>query len=411
MTASQRSLIRSWATVAALAVTGVLAVGQTYVVLGLIDPMAHGLGVPPSAIAAATTVFGIAYACGFLTAGPLAGRFGATPVLVTGLACASVATLAAAAPSSLTGELVMRAVQGFVTAAFAPCALVYVAQRLPARLRAVATTALTTAFLASAVVMPMIAGPAGEAWGWRGVFAASAAALAGCAVVLGLVLEGGPVAAVPMARAFLVLPGVIRRGRMLALYTATAAVLGGYVALFTALQLSESAAVAAFPGGLQGLRIATLPALVLATVAAGVLHRTTPQRRAVAGFLTAAGSAVVVVISDAAGDTPGVLAGGVIVFTAAIALTAPALVARIVEVSAPAETAGATAWYGAFMFLGGSIGPVLAAPAHDGGLTVAALTVAALMLLGAVLVLAVGNSERACEAASRPRLRNASVVS
>ncbi|NKV32938.1 MFS transporter [Rhodococcus hoagii] len=407
MTSPALSQIRSVVSVAVLTVTGILAVGQTYVVLGLIDSMADSLRVPPSAVAASTTIFGIAYACGFLAAGPLAGRFGAKPVLLAGLVCASTTALAAAAPTSISAELVIRAVQGFVTAAFAPCALVYVAQQFPARLRTVATTALTTGFLASAVVMPLIAGPAAHLWGWRGVFLASGMGLAVCAGVLAVTLTEGAVASVPMSQALLVLPRVIRRGRMIALYLATAAVLGGYVALFTALQLSDSAAVAGFPGGLQGLRIATLPALVLVTVAASFLHGIPARRRAVAGFLLAATSAATVAIQAAT----AVIAVGVVVFVAAIALTTPALVARIVEVAAPEETAGATAWYGAFMFFGGSIGPVIAASALGGNLTAAACVVVAIALLGAVLVASVNRNLPGCDTACQTRSREVNVVS
>ncbi len=407
MTSPALSRIRSVVTVAVLTVTGILAVGQTYVVLGLIDSMADSLRVPPSAVAASTTVFGIAYACGFLAAGPLAGRFGAKPVLLVGLVCASATALAAAAPTSISAELVIRAGQGFVTAAFAPCALVYVAQQFPARLRTVATTALTTGFLASAVVMPLIAGPAAHLWGWRGVFIASGTGLAVCAGLLAVTLTGGAVAPVPMTQALLVLPRVIRHGRMIALYLATAAVLGGYVALFTTLQLSDSAVAAGFPGGLQGLRIATLPALVLVTVAAIFLHGVPARHRAVAGFLLAAISAAVVATQAAT----AIVAIGVVVFVAAIALTTPALIARIVEIAAPEQTAGATAWYGAFMFLGGSIGPVIAASAHRGNLTVAAFIVVAITLLGAVLVASVNRPLPGCATACQTRHREASVVS
>lgn len=407
MTSPALSRIRSVVTVAVLTVTGILAVGQTYVVLGLIDSMADSLRVPPSAVAASTTIFGIAYACGFLAAGPLAGRFGAKPVLLAGLVCASATALAAAAPTSISAELVIRAGQGFVTAAFAPCALVYVTQQFPARLRTVATTALTTGFLASAVVMPLIAGPAAHLWGWRGVFIASGTGLAVCAGVLAVTLTEGAVAPVPMTQALLVLPRVIRRGRMIALYLATAAVLGGYVALFTALQLSDSAAVAGFPGGLQGLRIATLPALVLVTVAASFLYGIPARHRAVAGFLLAATSAAVVATQAAT----AIVAIGVVVFVAAIALTTPALVARIVEMAAPEQIAGATAWYGAFMFLGGSIGPVIAASAHGGNLTVAACVVVAITLSGAVLVASVNRPLPGCDTACQTRNREASVVS
>lgn len=407
MTAHTPGRIRSWATVAALAITGILAVGQTYAVLGLVDPMVDDLDVSSSAVATATTIFGITYACGFLLAGPLVGRFGAKPVLVVALAAASLTALAVAAPSSLTGVLVVRAVQGFVTAGFAPCALVYVTQQLPARLRTFATTSLTTAFLASAVVMPLIAGPVGHAWGWKGVFIASAAALAACAAVLGALLDHGSSTSVPVIQAFAVLPRIIRRGRMFALLIATAAVLGAYVSLFTALQLSDSVEVAEFPGGLPGLRVATLPALVLVTVLSVSLQGISARRRAVSGFSIAAVGAGIVAFGN---STPAV-AGGVIVFVAAIALTTPALVARIVEMATPTETAAVTSWYGAFMFLGAGIGPAIAAPAQRGSLTVALILVIVLTLVGAVLVILTRGPLTGSDAACQRRVDGASVVS
>ena len=90
----------------------------------------------------------------------------------------------------------------------------------------------------------------------------------------------------------------------------------------------------------------------------------------------------------ATGPNPAGLGAGVLIFAGAIALTAPALVARIVEVAPPGETAGATAWYGAFMFLGGSAGPVLAATVRGSGLGSAIGLVIAVTAAGAVLITA-----------------------
>ncbi|MGU3586865.1 hypothetical protein ACLBYD_27380 [Rhodococcus sp. C26F] len=153
--------------------------------------------------------------------------------------------------------------------------------------------------------------------------------------------------------------------------------------------------------------MATLAALVLVPFATGLLYSVPARRRAAAGFLIAALSAAVIGVVD----TTSVVAGGVIVFVAAIALTTPALVARIIEMSAPAETAGATAWYGAFMFLGGSSGPMIAAPAHGGGVPTAMFLVVAITLFGAALVLTAKQSQPGCDTACQPRCGEASVVS
>lgn len=364
--------------------TGVLAVGQAYSVLGMLSQIADDFRVTPAAATTLTTVFGITYAAGFLVTGPLAARFGARSVLIIGLGGAAVAAfVVGAVPTSLEAALMVRAAQGFLTAPFAPCALVYVSQQFPPRRRTVATTALTTAFLASAIVMPLVAGPTAATWGWRGVFTGSGLALLTCAIPLALLLRRCEPAAVSLARAFLDLPRILSHWPLLGLYGATAAVLSCYVALFTALQLSNSAAIAGFPGGLQGVRLATVPALILMTVVAGLIHRIPSWRRASGGFVLAALGAATILI---AGPNPVILGAGVVVFAAAIALTAPALVARIVEVSPPGTTAGATAWYGASMFLGGSLGPVLAIPASGAGLPAAVLIVIAVALIGAALV-------------------------
>lgn len=81
------------------------------------------------------------------------------------------------------------------------------------------------------------------------------------------------------------------------------------------------------------------------------------------------------------------------------------------EVAAPEETAGATAWYGAFMFFGGSIGPVIAASALGGNLTAAACVVVAITLLGAVLVASVNRNLPGCDTACQTRRREVNVVS
>lgn len=383
---SELSRARTGLTVAFFTMTGVLAVGQAYVVLGMLNQIGEELRVTPAAATTLTTVFGVAYAVGFLLTGPLATRFGVSRVLVIGLGGASVAAfMVTALPTSLEVALTVRAGQGFLSAAFAPCALVYVSQQFPRRQRTFATTALTTAFLASALVMPLLAGLAAVAWGWRGVFAGSGVALFTCAASLTFLLRRDKPTAVSLAQAFFILPRVLKHWPLLGLYAATAAVLGCYVALFTALQLSTSTAIANFPGGLQGLRLASISALVLMTAVSGLLHRVSSWGRATSGFVLAALGGAAILLAE---PNPAVLGTGVVLFAAAIALTAPALVARIVEASPPGATAGAAAWYGAFMFIGGSLGPILATPARGSGLPTAVLIVIAVALTGAALVLA-----------------------
>jgi hypothetical protein len=168
--------------------------------------------------------------------------------------------------------------------------------------------------------------------------------------------SGNPVASVSLRTAVLALPRALARPRQVAIDLATAAVLCVYEALFTILQLGSVRGVAAFPVGLQGLRVATLPPLLVVVLLLATLHRIAPLRRAVAGFLLAAAAAVVVAVC-------------------------------------------ATALHGAFVFVGGSLRPVLAHIADGSGSSFATLLVALLALTGAGLTFA---SRQPSQGAARP---------
>ena len=116
-----------------LTATAVTAVGQMYSVLALLPQMAASFDVNPAQVTATSTVFGVAYAVGFLAAGPLASRFGSHTVMSVGLCTAAVTTLLAALPSTLLLELIARAGQGCAAAAFAPAAFTYIAENIDPR--------------------------------------------------------------------------------------------------------------------------------------------------------------------------------------------------------------------------------------------------------------------------------------
>lgn len=389
MTVQYPSLRRSWVTIVVLACTGILAVGQTYVVLGLVESMAHGLSTPAAAVPTATTVFGLAYAAGFLLAGPLAAKFGARRVLLLGLAGAAVATVAAGLATTFEAELVLRGIQGAVTASFAPCALMWIAQQMPVRLRSSATTALTASFFASTTLLPMIAHSLPDRWGWRTMFFIGGASLLLCCLILTALLRPSLVTpGLPLNAAMATLFRVVRRPRMLLLFAATTVVLGAYVALFVAIERFPSPAVLDFPGGVQGLRALSLVALVIATAVAGALTVVPARWRAGGGFM------LVCIASGgvALAPTPLILGGAVIVFVAAIALTAPAVIECIVSTAPSEETGAAMGWYGAFTFLGGSLGPTL--PAVTQGLPGNVGLIAAAAIVGSSLMLASRVSRR-----------------
>ncbi|MFD0488906.1 MFS transporter [Saccharopolyspora spinosporotrichia] len=88
-----------------MTVTGLLVVGQLYAVIPLLPAMARDWGGTHAEMTATSSLFGIAYAVGFLLTGPLSDRFGRRRVVVTGLTAMAVTTLAIAfAPCSPRAE-------------------------------------------------------------------------------------------------------------------------------------------------------------------------------------------------------------------------------------------------------------------------------------------------------------------
>lgn len=88
-------------TVPLMTVTGLIVVGQLYAVLPLLPEMARDWGSTPAASTWTVTSFGLAYAFGFLLAGPLSDRYGRRTVISCGLAVLAVATLLVATAGSL----------------------------------------------------------------------------------------------------------------------------------------------------------------------------------------------------------------------------------------------------------------------------------------------------------------------
>lgn len=213
--------------------------------------------------------------------------------------------------------------------------------------------------------MPLAAEPIGAGLGWRGVFVLSAVTLAVSAVSLKVLLvPDALVSTTSIGTALLILPRILRRWRMAAIYVATSTVLAAYVGVFIGLQLSGPSDLVD-SHGIQHLRAATLPALLLVALFVGRIHGVPAPRRAFGGLVLAAASVGVVGV---AGASFLAVTCSLIVFVAAVAATAPALVAYIVSLTSADEASGATALYGGAMFVGGAAGPVMARVAAPYGL-------------------------------------------
>ncbi|MFD9903148.1 MFS transporter [Streptomyces sp. NPDC059063] len=372
-------------TTALLTATGILVVGQMYIVLPLLGPMAHSFSSSPGSVTWMATGFGLAYATGFLVAGPLSDRYGPRQVIVLGLLATTVTTLAVPLAPNLAVGCALRAVQGFTAASFAPAAFSAIATGVAPERRPLALTCVTSGFLAAAVLV-QVASQALEALaGWRAAFLVFGPLMAVAAVAARAVLApGAGDQAASVRSAFAAMPRLLTTPRLLLLYGATSTLLGGFVALYTAVSLAGPPSVSGDDGALLWLRAGALPAMVAVPLLTGVLGRV-PGRVRLPGALGLA--ALAALAASGFGASALALAAVLLLLVAGIAIAAPALVETIGAAGGTARGT-AVALYACAMFIGASLGPQLANSLADWGFPGIVRVVAAVFATGAALSVA-----------------------
>ncbi|WP_253195622.1 MFS transporter [Streptomyces sp. JHA26] len=368
-----------------LTALGVLIVGQMYTVLALLQPMATTLGTTPGQATWTATAFGFAYAAGFLLAGPLSDRYGPRAVITAGLVAATVTTAAVGFAPDLPTVIVLRSLQGLTAATFAPSALSYVARHIAPQRRGTSLTCVTSGMLAAAVVMQIGAQVLAAHAGWRAVFWTGAALMALSLVPVRRVLrptahhgdEGG------LLQAFTAMPRLLRRPRLGALCLATVALMAAFVALYTAVAIAGPPGIAGNSSAVLALRASGLPALIAVPLLVPVLQRLRAPLRATSAFFLAA---LTVAAGSFLGGHTVSLAVALLLFVAAVAVAAPAVVETIGAL-APHARGTAVAFYGCSMFIGASLGPQMAGVFAGLGFNGLLLVVAAVLVLGALLAL------------------------
>jgi MFS transporter, YNFM family, putative membrane transport protein len=371
------------APLAVLVSCALLVLMQLYLAIPLAEVISRVFGAGrPAAAAALGTTYSLAYGLGFLIFGPLSDRYRRKPILVPGMVALALATAGLAAASSLPMVAVLRSVQGLVAASFAVVALAYVGEALPPRWRSTGIGAMSTAFLVAGILGQVYAQAVAYAVDWRWIFALAAPALAIGAIAIAIVLleparSGPPVSWGGKYREL----GALAVRRELALpYAANVPVLFSFVAMYAALGPLLEAQFGLTHNGVVLVRLAGLPAMLLAPVAGWLVGRHGPTRVAVAGYSIAAVGLIGQAISVGA---LWALVLTSVVFVAGIATTIPALIA-LVGGRGGSSRAGALAISGLALFMGASIGPLAAQlPIGFSGLM---LALAALLIIAAALV-------------------------
>jgi MFS transporter, YNFM family, putative membrane transport protein len=371
------------APLAVLVSCALLVLAQLYLAITLAPVIAQALGVGgPAAAAALGTTYALAYGLGFLIFGPLSDRYGRKPILVAGMAVLAIATAGLGAASSLPMVAVVRTVQGLVAASFSAVALAYVGEALPPRWRSTGIGAMSTAFLSAGILGQVYAQAVAEAIGWRWVFGLAAPAFVIAAIAMAIILLEPPRSGQPasLGQKYRQLAGLAVQRELVLPNLASVPVLLSFVAMYAALGPLLQDQFGLPDTSVLYVRLAGLPAILLAPLAGWLVGRQGPTRIAIVGYLIAAVGLAAEAFSSAA---LWLLVIASVVFVLGIATIVPAVIA-MVGGRGGSSRAGALALNGIYVFAGASGGPLVAQ--LPVGFTGLMLALAALLMIAAALI-------------------------
>jgi predicted MFS family arabinose efflux permease len=183
---------------------------------------------------------------------------------------------------------------------------------------------------------------------------------------------------------FAAMPTLLIQPKILALYGSTMAVLGSFVAIYTAVTLTGPPSIAGNADALFALRASALPAMIAVPLITPLLARTPALTRVAASLGLAA---VAAVAASMLGSNAVALGAMLLVFVGALAVAAPAIVEAIGAMAGTARGA-AIALYAFSMFVGASLGPQLASALAGLGFGGIVRAVAIVPAVGALLAIA-----------------------
>lgn len=347
------------APLAVLVSCALLVLMQLYLAIPLAPIMGDALGRGgPAAAAALGTTYALAYGLGFMIFGPLSDRYGRKPILVPGMVVLAVATAGLAAAWSLPVVAVLRFVQGFVAASFAAAALAYVGEALPPRWRPTGIGAISTAFLTAGILGQVYAQAVALTLGWRWVFGIASPAFVIAAIAMAMILieptrAGGPVS---LGQKYRELGALALRRDIALLDAASFSVLLSFVAMYAALGPLLQTQFGLDNTGVLLVRLAGLPAMLLAPLAGWLVGRRGGTQVAIVGYLLAAVGLAALAIS--VGSLWALVITSV-VFVAGIATIVPPVIALVGGRGGSAR-ASSLALNGLVVFAGASCGPLIA---------------------------------------------------
>ncbi|WP_156290293.1 MFS transporter [Oceanobacillus salinisoli] len=145
-------------------------VSSVYVATPLMGVFSSAFQVNQSMAAWTSSIFSICYGIGFLLFGPLSDRYGRKQMIVFGLIVLTVITILIGFAANFYALVFLRGLQGFFAATFAPSALAYVFEVFPKDKVATAIGFISFGFVASGIFGQVASDSIYQSFDWNAVF-------------------------------------------------------------------------------------------------------------------------------------------------------------------------------------------------------------------------------------------------
>ncbi|WP_033309803.1 MFS transporter [Streptomyces iakyrus] len=344
-----------------LAVCSAVTAANIYLAAPLLPLMARDFGSAPSAIAWIASVAQLGYAVGLLFFAPL-GDSANRRRLVAGLTLVTALALGASAAAPGTAALAAAVFVASAATVIPQLLVPLVAERAPAERRARHVAAVIAGLFTGIVAARVLGGLAGQAFGWRWVFAGAAVLTLALGLATAVVLPSRRRREGPLFAGLVALPSVLRSSPELwRACVRQAGMFGAWSALWTSLALlltGPQYGLSTATAGLFGLF--GLTASAVAPLAGGLVDRFGAARVVRSAYLIAA---VSVPLFWLGGQVLGAL------FAAAVAVHAALVASHVANqtlaLTATSTPATANTAYVVAGFAGGAAASALAGSAFS----------------------------------------------
>jgi predicted MFS family arabinose efflux permease len=275
---------------AGLGFAGVATFAQLYSTQAVLPIMASDLQITAAEAALTISLATVGLALTVIPWSFLADRIGRIKAMALGMSAATVLGLLVPLATSFAMLLSLRLVEGMALGGIPAIAIAYLNEEVNKAHAALAAGSYVAGTTLGGLAGRLVAGPAGELWGWRAA-ALAVSVLATVAAILFLVLVPKargftPAGAAGLRRAVRTLSGHVRTPRLLALYIQAFLMMGGFVAVYNYLSFRLSGEPFSLPTSVISLIfLAYLSGTVSSRWAAGLTLRYGRRNVLLAGVL------------------------------------------------------------------------------------------------------------------------------